>query len=149
VALNYNLPVSRLCRFVVILCLGGVPLGACADRPVPPGEQPLGVVDTPAANEIVRPMPLVVGGWAVGPAGITEIRVYLGDELKAVTTLTVARPDVTAVYPALAGETDLHGWNVEIDVGPARGIQSIVVRATDRQRRVADIATVPITIESW
>ncbi len=74
---------------------------------------------------------------------------YLGEELKAVTRPNVPRPDVSVAHPTLAGDTDLHGWNVEIELGPLRGAQSILVRIIDREQRAADLATVPIIIEPW
>lgn len=133
----------------LLICLALAAAAGCAESSIPEAERPLGVVDTPRPGEAVRPMPLLVGGWVVGPAGIAEVRVYLGEELKAVTRLTVPRPDVSKAHPTLVGENDLHGWNVEIELGPARGRQTLRVRVVDTQRRAADLVTVPISIEPW
>lgn len=125
-------------------------LAACGpDVPIPEGERPIGTVDTPQPGAVVKPMPLLVGGWALGPEGVRELEVYLGDDLKGVTRTTVARPDVAQAFPDRAGKHDRHGWNLEIDPGPARGPQVLRVRVRDGQGRVADLATVPIVIEPW
>ena len=142
--------VQRAARRAIVAALAAAVLaGSCADAPIPDAELPIGMVDRPQPNAIVKPMPLVVGGWAIGPMGISEVEVYLGDDLKGVTRPAVARPDVRQALPDLAGDTDLHGWNVEIEVGAARGPQTIRIRVRDREGRVADLATVPIVIEPW
>lgn len=136
-------------RRAIVAALAAVLAGACADVPIPDDELPTGMVDRPQPNAIVKPMPLVVGGWAVGPNGISELEIYLGDELKGITRPAVARPDVRQALPDLAGDTDLHGWNLEIEVGAARGPQTIMVRIRDGMGRIANLTTVPIIIEPW
>ena len=141
--------VQRAARRAIVAALAAVLAGACADVPIPDNELPIGVVDRPQPNAIVKPMPLVVGGWTIGPNGISEIEIYLGDELKGVTRPAVARPDVRQALPDLAVDGDLHGWNMEIEVGPARGPQTLLIRVRDGQGRVAELASVPIVIEPW
>ncbi|MBA3888859.1 MAG: hypothetical protein H0X67_24510, partial [Acidobacteria bacterium] len=130
----------------LLVCLVSL---ACGDTRVPEGELPLGAIDTPARDAVIRPMPLLVGGWVVAPGGIREVRVYLGDELKGVTHLAVSRPDVMQAHPERSGGTDLLGWNLEIEVGPARGSQTILVRVVDERGRLADLASVPVVIAPW
>ena len=136
-------------RRAIVAALSAVLLAACADVPIPEDAHPIGMVDRPQANATVKPMPLVVGGWAIGPSGISEVEVHLGDELKGVTRPAVARPDVRQALPDLAGDSDLHGWNLEIEVGAARGPQTLLIRVRDRKGRGANLTTVPIVIEPW
>lgn len=149
ITIRVRLPSSHLHTAAALAGCLLLAAGCARDVPIPTTELPIGVVDVPQANAIVKPAPLLVGGWALGPHGVRDLEVYLGGELKGLARPAVARPDVAQAHPLLSAKGDMHGWNLEIDVGPARGPQTLVIRVRDGRGRVGELARVPIVIEPW
>lgn len=99
-----------------------------------------GVVDTPQPGTLVKAMPLVVDGQTIGPAGVAGIRVYLGGELDAMARPVVLRPD-------LAGGSDGHSLNAEIEPEPARGMQALRAEVIDRNGCAGSLVGISAIIE--
>jgi len=122
-------------------------LSSCVDPPPDPAnELPIGVVDTPAPGEVLRPGPTLVGGWAVDDGRVVEIRVYFDGRFAARTALTVARPDVAKALPKYAQRGDLYGWNVLVDFAATAGAHTILAQAVDSSGATRDIGVIPITV---
>ena len=130
-----------------LLSAAVVTLSSCVDPPLnPANELPIGVVDTPAAGEVLRPGPTLVGGWAVDDTRIVEIRIYFDGRFVARTTVTVARPDVAKALPKYARDGDLHGWNVVVDFAATAGAHTILAQAVDSSGATRDIGAIAITV---
>jgi hypothetical protein len=122
-------------------------LSACVDPPPDPAnELPIGVVDTPAAGEVLRPGPTMVGGWAADDTGILEVRIYFDGRFVTRATPTVARPDVAKALPKYARTGDLYGWNVAVDFAATPGAHTILAQAVDRSGATRDIGVIPVTV---
>jgi hypothetical protein len=112
----------------------------------PQNELPFGVVDVPKAGDVITPGRVLVGGWALDDSGIEEIRIYFDGRFTAATTVTVARPDVIKAYPKYVKGTDVHGWNVEIEVPNQPGPHTILAQAVDDRGATRDLGSFTVTI---
>ena len=134
---------ARLLALVAALSLAA----SCADAGRDPrNELPFGVVDAPRPGDVVPPGRILVGGWAMDDSAVDEILVYLDSHFAASTTLNVARPDVAKAFPQYARSSDVHGWNVRIEVPNSPGAHTIIVQAVDDHGATRDLGTVTITI---
>ena len=95
-----------------------------------PASRPIGWLDEPLPGADVRG-PVRVKGWALAPAGIRRVRVYVNNRALAYDAQLFARPDVGALYPwhdaSRAGFTiDIHReregpTDVEVEITDSRG----------------------------
>jgi Bacterial Ig domain len=134
---------ATLGALVLAALVGGCQFDGAHD---PANELPFGVIDLPLADAVVRAGPLPVAGWALDDDGIAEIRVYFDGRFKGRTACSVPRTDVVKAFPRYAGVTDLHGWNLRIDVPAEYGRHSIIAQAVDRRGATRDLGQVSITV---
>jgi hypothetical protein len=76
-------------------------LGQGGERPFwgpQPAARPIGWLDEPRRDEEVRGS-VRVKGWALSPAGIRHVRVYVNNRARRYDAELFARPDVGALYP--------------------------------------------------
>ena len=95
-----------------------------------PATRPIGWLDEPQPGEEIRG-PLRVKGWALSPAGIRHVRVFVNNRADRYDAELFARPDVGALYPwhdtSRAGFTvDIPrnregGTDVEVEITDVRG----------------------------
>lgn len=95
-----------------------------------PASRAIGWLDVPRAGEEVRGA-VRVRGWALAPAGIRHVKVFVNNRARSYDAELYARPDVGALYPwhdaTRAGFTiDIPrdregGTDVEVEITDARG----------------------------
>lgn len=92
-----------------------------------PLSRPIGWLDEPQPDAEVRG-PVRVMGWALAPAGIRHVRVYVNNRARRVDAQLFARPDVGALYPW----HDASGAGFTVDIPRDReGGTDIEVEITD------------------
>lgn len=138
-----------LCVASALLC--AVALGCDSPAPRPPrrgSADPAlkGLIDTPVEGSTVGPV-FRVAGWAVGPAGVDRVRLYLDDDLVATTPIAVARPDIDAQFPKYAATGPLHGFGTTVDAGARAGFRALRLEAVDKRGAVSHVFSVNIRIE--
>ncbi len=91
---------------------------------------------------------MVTRGWALDEGEVVAVRFFIDGRFVAGTTLTEARPDVRAAYPAQARDRDVHGWALSIGLPPdlRAGRHTVIVQAVDDQGATRDLAAVPVTV---
>ena len=139
------------CLFLLVMGMGSI---ACQEEPARParpvaGNKPAtGFIDIPREGGEVRPR-FTVAGWAVDPDGIRAIRIYLDDELIAMTKPAIARPDVARIRDWLMAANPLPGWMFEVDAGDRRGYRTIRVEAVDGAGALSHFASSTVTIKPY
>lgn len=126
-------------------------LGGCtsvrSQDPAPGNEMPNGYLDTPRDGETVGRM-VDVSGWAADDTEGVRVRVYVDHRFVAATDITISRPDVTTAFPQYAGRNDIHGWRVQVDLGPEDAPHVITAQAIDAGGAVRDLRTVGVKVIS-
>jgi hypothetical protein len=127
------------------MTLGAASLTGCSGGRVPDAanELPFGNVDRPAPNaEVTALSP--VAGWALDDRGIAEIRLYVDGHLANTCRLTVARPDVTQIFPKYARGRQRHGFAMMAGFD-VPGPHTLVVQAVDTDGATRDIGVINVT----
>ena len=105
-----------------------------------------GHIDMPANDSIV-PDSFVVSGWAVSPAGVKAVRVYLDDKIIGTLTLTVPRPDVEKAFSALAPAGVPHGFSGWVEAGDAIGYAKLSIEVIDRNDALSRVFSININVQ--
>lgn len=86
-----------------------------------------GNIDEPIGTEFTKN--IAVRGWAVNPAGVKAIKLYVDDVLKGTVEQNVVRTDVNTIFPGYPSG-DNSGFATEIDINTiSEGSHSIKVSA--------------------
>ena len=124
-------------------CLVRQERGARPEQPLP-----FGYLDLPAEGAMVPAgKPLQVAGWALDDSTVKEVRVYLDNRFKAKTSTNLERPDLAKPYPSYLHGTNMHGWNVEIDVPNGAGPHTILVQVVDDGGATRDVRPASIIVQ--
>jgi hypothetical protein len=105
-----------------------------------------GHIDTPANDAIVSDS-FVVSGWAVSPAGVKAVRVYLDDKIIGTLTLTVPRPDVEKAFAALAPAGVPHGFSGWVEAGDAIGYAKLSIEVIDRNDALTRVFNINVNVQ--
>ncbi|MGL5153147.1 MAG: glucosaminidase domain-containing protein, partial [Clostridium sp.] len=74
----------------------------------------IGRIDVPREDTVLS-NEVRVGGWALSPTGIKEIKVYIEGKFKKSIMAEVERPDVVNIYPQYGSNTKV-GFNTYVDI---------------------------------
>ena len=145
------MPIATLRRCLSITSLGLVVFAAgCAGgakKPDAANELPQGVIDIPAANQVVGRGVAVVG-WAIDDQKVDCIDIYVDGHFRASTTPSVHRPDVLKAMPKYAhGADDTVGWQTAIDLGDEPGPHVILAQAVDSSGATRDLGPVTVVMQ--
>ena len=105
-----------------------------------------GHIDTPTRDSIV-PDAFVVSGWAISPAGVKAVRVYLDDKIVGTLELTIPRPDVEKAFPALAAAGVPHGFSGWVEVGDAIGYGTLSIEVIDRNDALSRVFNISVNVQ--
>jgi hypothetical protein len=98
-----------------------------------PLSRPIGWLDEPQAGAEVRGSVRVMG-WALAPAGIRHVRVYVNNGARRFEAQLFARPDVGALYPW--HDASRAGFTVDIPRDDREGGTDVEVEITDARGEV-------------
>jgi hypothetical protein len=116
---------------------------------VPPVDifAPIGNLEAPAHNAVLRGKSARVSGWALDNVAVADIEVRLDGVTLGHPGLTIRRPDVVAAYPHLAPL--LSGWALQFDsTAFPNGAHILTVRLTDTSGNVAVLPPVNVTVSN-
>jgi hypothetical protein len=140
---------SRARTLILALSLSGVAASCGKNGALDPNnELPFGYLDLPAEGAMVPAgKPLQVAGWALDDSAVKEVRVYFDNKFKAKTSINVERPDLAKPYASYIHGTNLHGWNVQIDVPNAPGPHTILAQVVDDGGATRDVRPASIIVQ--
>jgi hypothetical protein len=108
--------------------------------------QARGHIDMPVPDSIV-PDSFVVSGWAVSPAGVRAVRVYLDDKIIGTLKLTVPRPDVEQALPRLAPAGVPHGFSGWVEAGDTIGFAKLSIEVIDKNDALSRVFNVNVNVQ--
>lgn len=132
-------------RHIALAVIAALGMAACGTTGKNAGKLPFGVMDTPRTGETLKGK-VVLSGWALSEAGITEIAVYLDRSYVMSGQINGQRPDVAKAFPNVPNGQN-SGWAIHLDTSTiAPGPHELVVRAIDTSGSVRDIGSAVIGI---
>lgn len=106
---------------------------------------PLGHTDSPQ-NEAVITGTYTVSGWALSPAGVEKVAVYLDGSYLGTAELGLDRPDIAKLYPAILG-SETAGFKYDGSTsGMPSGRHEIVVQARTKSGALRQVGTLFVNI---
>lgn len=106
---------------------------------------PLGVVDTPHANQNISGH-FTASGWVVSEDGIKEVSLYIDRIFLIPCTYGLSRPDVNQAFPGFP-KGDHAGWSVDLDAATLpEGKHELVFEAQSNKGAVRDLGIISVTI---
>jgi hypothetical protein len=107
----------------------------------------IGHIDTPFPGLIYGGV-ILVSGWTLDFQKVEAVRVFVDGNEVAITTPSVARPDITPLYPSYP-TTPPPGWLTFVDTTKlSNGIHQMSVQVEDVNHNFTYIGKLPITIEN-
>ncbi len=103
-------------------------------------------IEEPAENSTVYGETLNVSGWALSPAGVDRINVYIDGILQGNATIGQSRPDVQRVFPSYLGASN-SGFSMKLNVNNlSAGIKELKVVVIGKDGKT-NIVTTKFNIE--
>ena len=138
---------ALLGRFTAIACLVVVNAWNCGCGPSTEAKPrlPLGVVDTPQANQNINGH-FTASGWVVSEDGIKQVSLYIDRIFFIHCTYGLSRPDVNQAFPGFP-QGDHSGWVVDLETTslPA-GRHELVFEAESNKGAIRDLGIIPVTV---
>ncbi len=118
----------------------------CSSAPDTKLRLPLGWLDSPAQNTVVKGV-VPVAGWALSEDGIDKIAIYVDRSFSEYGKVSGLRPDVIKSYPEFGSTADME-FAVPLDTAAIpTGVHQITARAISKKGAVRDLGTVLVTVE--
>jgi hypothetical protein len=106
---------------------------------------PLGNVDSPSPNKTISGNNVIISGWAIANAAVSEVELFVDGVLKGSPPLDIDRPDVVAAYPNLAPLKC--GWALQFDSTMlANGTHTITGQIADTANNLALLPPITVTV---
>jgi len=107
----------------------------------------IGHIDTPLPGLIYGGV-IMASGWVLDFLPVYAVRVYVDGNQVAITTPSVARPDIISLYPSYPSN-GLPGWITFFDTTKlSNGIHQLSVQVEETNHTLTFIGKFPITIEN-
>jgi hypothetical protein len=119
---------------------------ACGLAPTNSGKLPLGAIDTPSGDAIVKGVSFAIG-WALCEDGVDRVAIYLDRTYLQDAVLKGRREDVVKVFPQFSGVADVR-WITELHTESLPiGRHEISARVISRRGATRDLAPHIVNIE--
>ncbi len=144
--LDGHLPSRRRMGATCILIALALSLAGCSATPNAKLKLPLGYLETPVSNTVLRGTG-ILSGWALSEDGIDQIAVYVDRTFLQYGKVSGLRPDVIKAFPEFAGTTDMQ-WSAQVDTSTIPvGAHQLLARAISKKGAVRDLGMVVVTVE--